>query len=212
MKKLALAASVIAAATLLAETTPVMASLVTPVQAPSSQYDVEGFRLSLIYGECGQFKGLDIGIANNTLESFTGLAIGGVNLAGERMLGGQVGLVNWNSGDSSSWDRRSIGAQIGVLNYARSFCGLQDGLVNICDGYFAGLESALINYADDVHGVQCGFYFLIGANFAGGNVRGCQIGLVNYAGTMDNGIQIGLVNIIGRNGWMPVFPILNGSF
>ena len=35
-----------------AATTPVMFSLFTPVQAPYRSYDVEGFRLSLLYGEC----------------------------------------------------------------------------------------------------------------------------------------------------------------
>jgi hypothetical protein len=29
---------------------------------------------------------------------------------------------------------------------------------------------------------------------------------------MDRGCQIGIVNIISQNGWLPVLPILNGSF
>lgn len=29
---------------------------------------------------------------------------------------------------------------------------------------------------------------------------------------MEKGVQIGLVNIISRNGWMPLFPFVNGSF
>ena len=43
------------AGTLLADTTPVMVSLVTPIQVPSRDYDVTGLRLSLIYGECESF-------------------------------------------------------------------------------------------------------------------------------------------------------------
>ena len=49
-------------------------------------------------------------------------------------------------------------------------------------------------------------------NAAGGTLRGCQIGLVNYANRVDRGCQIGLVNIISHNGWVPVLPIINGSF
>ena len=72
------------AGTLAAETTPVMLSLVTPVQAPSSDHDVTGLRLSLIYGECQEFTGLDIGVIGNARKDFTGLAVGGLNFAGER--------------------------------------------------------------------------------------------------------------------------------
>ena len=52
---------------LFADTTPIMVSLVTPVQAPSARYDVTGLRLSLIYGECQEFTGLDIGIIGNAM-------------------------------------------------------------------------------------------------------------------------------------------------
>ena len=75
-----------------------------------------------------------------------------------------------------------------------------------------GLQSSLVNFADDVYGLQCGFYLIFGVNVASGSVRGCQIGLVNYANRMDRGCQIGIVNIISQNGWLPVLPILNGSF
>ena len=54
MKKI-IAIACVAAGTLFADTTPVMVSLVTPVQVPSRQYDVTGLRLSLIYGECQEF-------------------------------------------------------------------------------------------------------------------------------------------------------------
>jgi hypothetical protein len=75
-----------------------------------------------------------------------------------------------------------------------------------------GLQSSLVNCAHDMYGLQCGSYFIFGVNAAGGTLRGCQIGLVNYANRMDRGCQIGIVNIISQNGWLPVLPILNGSF
>jgi hypothetical protein len=63
-----------------------------------------------------------------------------------------------------------------------------------------------------MYGLQCGAYLVFGINIAGGNVRGCQIGLLNYAGRMDKGLQIGIVNIISENGWAPFLPIVNGGF
>ena len=200
------------AGTLLADTTPVMVSLVTPIQVPSRDYDVTGLRLSLIYGECESFAGLDIGVINTTRMDFTGLALGGINCVGDRLYGAQVGLVNWNGNGDTAWERRSVGAQVGILNYSDTFCGLQDGYVNISGNSFTGLQTSLVNCAHDMYGLQCGFYFIFGVNVASGSLHGCQIGLVNYADTVESGCQIGIINIISHNGLLPVFPIINGSF
>ena len=212
MKKVIAVAGMLAAGMLFADTTPIMVSLVTPVQAPSSDYDVTGFRLSLIYGDCQEFTGLDIGIVDHTDRDFTGLAIGGVNIADERFYGGQFGLINWNGNDDLQWKRRSIGAQLGIFNYASAFCGLQDGFVNVTSGSFMGVQASFLNSTCDLNGLQCGYYLLFGVNIASGVMRGCQIGLVNYAERVDGGLQIGFVNIISENGWLPVLPIVNGHF
>lgn len=212
MKKLICISCLFAAAAVSAEWTPAMISLVTPVQAPSSDYDVKGLRLSLIYGECSTFKGLDIGLIGHADGNFTGLGIGGVNVADERLIGGHVGLVNWNANGSQPWDMRSKGAQIGAVNHSGSFCGLQDGIVNVSGSSFAGVQFALGNFANDLQGLQMGWYFLLGVNMVSGEMSGCQIGLVNYAERIRGGVQIGLVNIIAENGWLPVLPIINGSF
>lgn len=195
-----------------AEYTPVMVSLVTPVQAPSRSYDVGGVRLSLIYGDCHDFTGLDIGLVQRTAGEFTGVGVGGVNIVGGRFMGGQLGLVNWSSDMKNEWGNRSTGLQFGLLNYTGSFVGLQDGVFNVSTGKFTGLQDAVVNYACDVDGLQCGVYFLFGVNIASGTVRGCQIGLVNFAETMECGLQLGLVNVIAKNGWLPVLPIVNGHF
>ena len=212
MKSYVSVACLIMAGVLFADTTPVMVSLVTPVQAPSCDYDVTGFRLSLIYGECQGFTGLDIGIVDHARKDFTGVAIGGVNIVGDRLYGGQLGLVNWNSNGATAWERRSSGVQLGLVNYAETFTGLQDGFVNIAHGTFMGLQASAFNCAHDVYGLQCGFYLLLGVNMASGSLRGCQIGLVNYANRVEGGLQIGVVNIIEQNGWAPVLPIVNGHF
>lgn len=227
MRRLIILLSLFSVSVALADSTPVMFSLLTPVQAPSRHNDVGGFRLSLLYGDCEDFAGLDIGVASRTRGEFKGLAIGGVNIVEEdfgglalggvncaagRMTGGQLGLINWNGNDSTEWKDVTIGAQIGILNYAEDFCGFQDGLFNISGGRVAGLQDGLLNFTHDFSGVQCGFYFIFGVNIASGAVSGCQIGLVNYADTMERGCQIGIVNIIAHNGWCPILPIVNGSF
>ena len=207
MKKLIAAAIAAIAATVFAETTPVMVSLVTPVQAPSSSYDVTGFRLSLIYGECQEFTGFEIGIANRSASDFTGVGVGGVNIANGKVTGGQLGLVNWNDSGDASWEGRSKGLQLGVVNYSRNFCGLQDGILSVCGSKIVGAQGSYVNFAKDVGGAQVGYL-----NVASGAVNGCQVGLVNYADTMVRGLQVGIVNIISNDGWFPVLPIVNGNF
>ena len=205
-------ASLLMAGTLFSETTPVMVSLVTPVQAPSRDYDVTGFRLSLLYGDCRDFTGLDIGVANRTAEAFSGVGIGGINIAGGKLSDGQIGLLNWNTDKETGWADISTGLQLGALNYSEAFCGLQDGIVNLAGTSFTGLQSGFVNYTEDLRGVQCGDWLIVGVNVAGGTVYGCQIGLVNYAKVMERGVQIGLINIISNKGWLPVLPIVNGHF
>lgn len=188
------------------------ASLVTPVQAPDCETDVAGLRLDFIYGRAPGFKGLDLGVVNHTTGDFFGVALGGANLVNDEFCGLQLGLLNWNDNGNRDWAETSYGGQVGLVNYADMFCGYQGGLVNISENLFTGVQSSLLNVARDMSGLQDGFYLIFGVNIASGNVRGCQIGLVNFAGTMESGVQIGIVNIIANNGWMPVFPIVNGSF
>ena len=194
------------------ESSPVMFSLLDPVQWPSSQSDVCGFRLSLLYGECADFAGLDIGLVGRATGDFYGLSVGGANIVSRRLIGLQVGLVNWNSNGDMSSARRSIGVQYGLLNYADSLLGLQDGWINMSSGNVSGLQYGLLNCAADVDGVQCGLLLVFGVNVAAGSVSGCQIGIVNYAGRMESGAQIGLVNVIAHGGFFPVLPIVNGGF
>ena len=212
MKKLVLALAIATAGAVYAKTTPVMGSLFTPVQAPDAEYDVKGLRLSLVYGECQTFTGLDLGIANRSRKSFSGLGIGGGNIVDGTLYGGQLGLVNWNYQAGSGKDGRSLGAQLGLVNYATGFCGLQDGVVSVARNKVLGVQWSLVNYTKDLDGLQCGYCFLFAANFVEGRMNGCQIGLFNYAAVVESGIQIGLVNMIGKGGFAHVMPIINGKF
>lgn len=205
---LLLAAAVASSATeCAADSSPVMVSLVAPAQAPAWDWDVTGFRLSLLYGDCRDFAGLDIGVASRASGDFAGLGVGGVNIVNGRLRGLQVGLFNW-ADDSASG--RPLGVQYGGINYADSFLGLQDGFVNVSSGWLSGVQYGYLNCARDVFGVQCGSMLVLGASIAWGCVDGCQIGIVNYAHTMSCGVQIGLVNIIANGGFLPVLPLVNG--
>jgi hypothetical protein len=55
-------------------------------------------------------------------------------------------------------------------------------------------------------GVQTGV-----VNYAGGKMKGMQIGVVNRAEEL-RGVQLGLLNIAKRGGFLPVFPIVNAGF
>ena len=229
MKKMAvMATAVVFAASLFGEgTTPVMVSLLTPVQAPSRSYDVTGFRMSLLYGDCRDFSGFDIGLVQRAAGEFDGLAVGGANIANGGLYGVQMGLVNWCGKSDADCPYHSAGMQVGALNYAESFAGVnyglvniagerfygfQDGFVNVTGGYLAGMQYGFVSYSGEVYGMQSGVWLLLGVNFVGGAVKGCQVGILNFAGTMEYGVQIGAVNIIANGGWLPVLPVLNGRF
>ena len=132
---------------------PVMFSVFTPIQFPPADFDVGGLRISLFYGRCCNFDGLDIGLvgvadnhANGWLANWLvnyatgdglGLHTGAVNYFGGDFKGLQIGLANWiDSGDmfqigiyNGGYDVQ--GLQIGVINTANKMQGLQIGLVNI---------------------------------------------------------------------------------
>lgn len=211
-KLLVVIAAVTATGASLADSTPVMVSLATPAQLPSWNWDVEGFRLSLLYGDCRDFTGFDVGVVSRASGSFDGLGVGGVNIVNGRLRGLQVGLFNWSGCGVTEEGRGSVGLQCGVVNYADVFMGMQNGYVNVSSGLLSGVQYAYINCADVVVGVQCGGLIVLGVNVAYGNVDGCQIGIVNYAQTMTYGVQIGILNIIANNGWLPVLPLVNGGF
>jgi hypothetical protein len=97
-----------------------------------------------------------------------------------------LGLVNQTTGTQT-------GVQWGCVNLTDGgFKGWQDGFVNITKGSSLGLQTAFVNYHLD-------------------HFNGLQFSIVNYAATL-KGLQIGLINIIGKGGFLPVFPIFNFDF
>ena len=100
--------------------------------------------------------------------------------------GFDLGLANQTTG-------KEVGVQWGLVNFTDGgFTGWQDSFVNITKGMSVGLQSGGVNYHD-------------------GYFNGLQISIVNYAATL-KGLQIGLINIIGKGGFLPVFPIFNFDF
>ena len=85
---------------------PIMLSLITPVQAPAATWDVKGLRLNLIYGECREMVGLDLGLIGQAKEA-RALQLCGINMA-DTMKGLQIGLINYA--------RTAVGVQIGLVN------------------------------------------------------------------------------------------------
>ena len=58
--------------------------------------------------------------------------------------------------------------------------------VNYTGGTMKGLQTAAVNYA--------------------GKLTGLQLGFVNYAETAESGVQVGFVNIIPQNQWFSGLP------
>lgn len=103
-------------------TTPLSLGIIAPVQLPWGDWDVRGLRISLIYGQCVNMTGLDVGIWNGVDKDTIGIQMGAVNTA-SRMRGIQVGLFNCA--------HYLKGLQVGVVNYAEGARGVQIGLVNV---------------------------------------------------------------------------------
>jgi hypothetical protein len=97
-----------------------------------------------------------------------------------------LGLVNKTTGEQA-------GVQWGFVNLIDGgFKGWQAGFINVTNGSSLGLQTAAVNYHL-------------------GHFNGLQFSIVNYAATL-KGLQIGLINVIGKGGFLPVFPIFNFDF
>ena len=123
-------------------------------------------------------------VPNN--ESVSGIRLNLIYTKNVNVSGFDMGLVNFTTG-------KQLGVQWGGVNVTEGgFTGWQSALVNISRGNFVGLQSSWVNYH-------------------GGHFNGLQISIVNYTETLE-GLQIGLINIIGKGGFLPVFPIFNFDF
>lgn len=113
------------------------------------------------------------------------------------------------------------GLDIGLINEAGSFKGLQYGAVGITESEFVGWQNHFVNISNgSVQGAQTGLVntshetkgFQYGLVNHADMMNGVQLGIVNYARQMSRGLQVGFVNIITEGGRFPVFPVVNWSF
>lgn len=119
-------------------------------------------------------------------ESISGVRLNLIYTKNADVTGFDIGLVNVTSG-------KQLGVQMGGVNITEAgFTGWQNGFVNVSRGNFEGLQTSWVNYH-------------------GGYFNGLQFSIVNYAETL-KGLQLGLINIIGKGGFLPVFPIFNFDF
>lgn len=119
-------------------------------------------------------------------QSISGVRLNLIYTKNANVTGFDMGLVNITTG-------KQLGVQWGGVNITEGgFTGWQGGFVNVSRGNFEGLQTSWVNYH-------------------GGHFNGLQFSIVNYAETL-KGLQLGLINIIGKGGFLPVFPIFNFDF
>jgi len=134
--------------------TPFMFSIVTPLQVPTSDFDVGGLRINAIYGECQDFDGLDISTVGRARGHGNGLQAALLaNIVDGEGLGMQVAPVTYVSGSYA-------GLQIGVVNYGAakpqtSAQALQIGVFNGSD-FIKGCQIGVITIAREMIGFQIG--------------------------------------------------------
>lgn len=153
---------------------PVSIGILPPIQFPPSDYDITGFRLSLLWGNQRDIYGLDLGVLGNiTQQDFVGIGVSGlvnytkgnttitglqlagltnVNLQKTNVYGIQASLVNYNQAESSV-----NGVQLGAFNLSThtTLRGFQFGIYNRAKSVY-GLQLGVVNVADNLHGIQIG--------------------------------------------------------
>jgi len=162
---------------------------------PDSQ-DVTGARLSLLYGEARNVKGLNVSVLGiSEVENFTGLEFDwffGANRVKNEFKGVALGWVNWHEGQDTGVNIGFVnfvnnvnGVNLGGFNYSQGVTKINVGLVNV--GLYESLvDIGFVNYSESTT-------FQIGLVNATKNLDGLQVGIINYA----------------ENGIFPVLPLVN---
>jgi hypothetical protein len=144
--------------------------------------DVDGVRLSIIYGKNRRMSGLDLGFFSmSESQEMSGAAFvfGFHRLTGAMDGGAAFSLVNIHEGNDS-------GLNAAFLNMLDSAEGAVDlGFVNIASGNTL-VDIGAVNVADETK---------------------AQLGFVNVAKKI-KGLQLGFINV-ADNGFLKVFPFFN---
>lgn len=151
------------------------------VQVPKSSA-VNGMRFSVIHGKNQTQRGFDLGLLSmSETATFSGLAfIGGISRVTAEMDGGAAfSLVNWHSGRDS---------------------GMNGGFINLVDNTENAFNLGFVTVARTGTGVDLGGFNMSRSSTA-------QIGFLNVTDRIKS-FQFGFLNI-AKNGFLPVFPIVN---
>jgi hypothetical protein len=212
---------------------PINISLYPTVQLVPYDGDFAGLRLNLI-GVNRNVYGVDLGISNQTDDTFAGVGLGVINMSKGNTKGIHVGFINNTLGDFNGFQGVPLltwfnalnvvggecnGMQGGLYNEAKILRGVQGGLINVAydskgvmiGAYnytesFQGLHVGLINIAyNDMTGAQFGLYNGVR------DAKGFQLGIINQCQTLD-GLQLGLLNIASRKESIPMMIFANWQF
>ena len=116
-----------------------MLSVFSPGELPAPTSSIYGGRVSVLYGECHELYGIDLGVSGYVRERMAGAQFDLLwNGIGTDASGLQVGLVNTVEGDFS-------GLQLGLVGVAGQINGCQIGLVNVAAG-LNGCQIGLLNF------------------------------------------------------------------
>lgn len=128
---------------------PIQLALVPPIQLFPPSADINGLRISFIFGDNHNMSGLDLGLANRATGNFTGVQFGIVGLVEGDGLGW---MDNWLF---SQVGGRFSGVQSAFVTQTNNMHGLQWGVVNLADN-MSGLQFGIYNQAESLHGLQIG--------------------------------------------------------
>ena len=144
--------------------------------------DVDGVRLSVLHGKNRNVRGFDLGILSlSESATFSGLRfVCGVSRVTQGMSGGAVfSLVNYHTGRDSGMN----GAFINKVNHTEN-----------------AFNVSFLNLADGTTQVDLG-----GLNMSNRSL--VQLGFLNITNEIKS-FQFGFLNV-AKNGFLPVFPIVN---
>lgn len=166
---------------------PLALCLTDLAEFPTSETDIMGCRLCLIYGRHANVSGVDLGVI--------GCAVDGC------LFGLQLSSVLNDVGSANG-----TGQLAGIANNcSEDFCGFQiAGIANNTQGGIYGAQIGSFNMAKEMNGTQIGVF-----NKAE-NAVGIQLAVINWATEM-KGIQLGVINVIEKSP-VPYMPVLNMCF
>ncbi len=211
-------------------TSPCSVAFAAPLQYPYEICDVEYFAYNLIYGECHNLSGWDLGLVSRAKGDVAGLqTMGLVSWSDSNLRGCQIsGFGNAVFGNAKAFQLASVanynstdfvGAQIAAINYNGTLWGFQLGAfnfnkgaskalqiaaINANAGEYSGWSIGAVNCASRCHGFQMGVI-----NTITDTGKAVQFGLFNSASNF-SGLQFGLLNVI-ENAPIPVMVFMNAQ-